>query len=115
VEVREMELFFELLLAALAVFGLWCLLRLVTESLCSSQSVCMAVEVLDSAARDSLGALLREARANLSYRRGSTVVVFYDRALLEDGGALPENVACICRRYGARCYIVDGAVRDDNI
>lgn len=109
-----MELFFELLLAALAVFGLWCLLRLVTESLCSSQSVCMAVEVLDGTARDTLGALLWEARANLSCRRGSTVVVLYDRALLEDG-ELPKNVACACRRYGARCYIVDSVMTDDKI
>ncbi len=106
-----MGLFFELLLAALAVFGLWCALRLVTEALCSSRNVTVAVEVLDATARDALCALLREARANLSCRRGSTVAVLYDRSLLESG-ELPPAVRGACRRYGARCYIIDAARAD---
>lgn len=109
-----MELFFDLLLAALAVFGLWCALRLVTEALCSSRNVTVAVEVLDSQAGEALGQLLLEARANLSCRRGRPIVVLYGRHLLENG-RLPPAAQCACRRYGARCYIVDGELADAKI
>ena len=104
-----MELFFELLLAALAVFGLWCALRLLAETWFSSRFVMMAVEVSDEDAKASLWQLLEETRANLSCRRGSHIVVLYDRSLLQDG-ALPSAVRGACRRFGARCYIIDGAL-----
>ena len=106
-----MELFFELLLAALAVFGFWCAMRLLSEALFSSHCVSMAVEVLDESTKTSLWQLLEETRANLSCRRGSHIIVLYDRSLLEDG-ALPPAVRAACRRYGARCYVIDGTVKE---
>ena len=101
-----MELFFEILIAALAVFGLWCAMRLMAELAFCSNEVTLAVCVLDSETKDSLGALLEQARAVLSYRRRVPIAVLYAASLLENGD-IPEDVKQTARAFGARCYVVD--------
>lgn len=100
-----MELFFELLLCAFAVFGLWCALRLGSESLFLSRQI--APSVMIRTVEDVRGAcgLLREARATLSCRRGETIVVLCDERLT-DRGRPPEILTAACRRHGARCFVV---------
>lgn len=108
-----MGLFFELLLAAFAVFGVWCALRLAIEAWCSSPCITLTVCVSDEKTAACLGALIREARAHLSGRRGSSIAVLYDRRLL-DGESIPDAVLFVCRRHGVRCYIVDGVAEMNN-
>lgn len=107
-----MGLFFELVLAAFAVFGLWCAMRLVIEAWCSSPCITPAITVSDEQTAAGLGALIKEAKANLSWRRGSRITVLYDRRLL-DGEDVPDAVLCVCRRHGAVCYIVDGSAPNE--
>ena len=107
-----MGLFFELLLAALAVFGLWCALRLAIEAWCSSPCITMAIRISDEQTAACLGALLKEAKTGLSCRRGSSIAVLYDRSLL-DGEGIPAAVLCVCRRHGAVCYVVDGTASNE--
>ena len=101
-----MELFFEILLAACAVFGLWCAMRLITEALICSPHITVAVRVFDCEAAQHLQVLLEQARETMSYRRRMRVVVLYDRALLEDGVVPCEQLA-IMRRFCAACHVVD--------
>ena len=108
-----MGLFFELLLAAFAVFGVWCALRLAIEGWCASPCITQAIYVSDEQTAACLGALIREARAHLACRRGSSIAVLYDRRLL-DGERVPDAVLCVCRRHGVRCYIVDGVAEMNN-
>jgi hypothetical protein len=108
-----MGLFFELLLAAFAVFGVWCALRLAIEAWCSSPCITLTVCVSDEQTVACLGALICEARAHLACRRGSSIAVLYDRRLL-DGERIPDAVLCVCRRHGARCYIADGVAEMNN-
>ena len=105
VEVVATELFFQLLIVALATFGLWCLLRLLAESALGSPYVLTAVWIRDRQGERVLSQLLEQARAMLSYRRRSGVVVLYDAALSENG-EIPEAVTCAARAVGARCMLV---------
>ncbi len=107
-----MELFFEILLAVFAVFGLWCAMRLITQAILCSSCITMAVTVSDREAEQELQTLLEQARAMLSYRRRMRIVVLYRSALLEQGVIPPEQMAVI-QRFGAVCHIVDRAAESD--
>ena len=100
-----MGLFFEILLCAFAVFGLWCAMRLLCEACLGSKSIRMAI-VIDSPERAAeLPQLIDEARAYLSCRRGDGLVVLCDAALGENGEIPPLLTAC-CQGYGVPCRLV---------
>ena len=99
-----MGLFFEIMVCAMAGFGVWCALRLVSEACFASREIRLSVTV--STARDvaRLEGLLAEARVLLSARRGSRIVVLCDAALAEQGRA-PAQLEAVCRRCGAVCCL----------
>lgn len=102
-----MELFFELLIAALAVFGLWCLLHLMTETLFVSRHVTVAVDLTE--ARDECpDALLSQAARMLSCRRGQAVLLVCTREWARENGA-----GALCERHGARLCIVERSKNDE--
>lgn len=111
-EVIDTELFFDILLAALAVFGLWCVMRLATEAALGEQQICLCVKVTNRQDEQRLDALLEQARLMLSYRRRSGLMVLYERSLTEQG-SIPEWVLALARRYGARCAVVDTCEGED--
>lgn len=100
-----MELFFELLLCAFAVFGLWCAMRLICESLFLTRQIAPSVMIRTVADVSRACILLRETKATLSCRRGETIVVLCDERLT-DRGQPPDALAAACRRHGARCFVV---------
>ena len=102
-----MELFFEILFAACAVFGLWCAMQLALQALVGSPYLTIAVRLTDAEAAQQLWVLLEQAQAMLSYRRRMHIVVLYDRSLLENGRVSPGQEA-IMRHFGAVCHVVDG-------
>ena len=101
-----MELFFEILVCALAAFGLWCALRLLTESFFLSRQIAPSVAVCTAADVNNICALLGEARATLSCRRGGHIIVLCDATLTERGQP-PAALAAACRRHGAICLVTD--------
>ena len=99
-----MGLFFEIMIAALAVFGLWCLLRLGAEAcFCSSRiSVSLVLEQEEDV--DAISDLLSQARSLLSCRRKTTITVVCTRQLLQSCGRA-AYLRCVCERYGARLIL----------
>ena len=112
-EVVDTELFFDILMAALAVFGLWCLIRLSVEWLACSNAVGLTVRVLDKETENQLDDLLRQARAMLGWRWRAGIDVLYSRSLCEDGH-IPPCVLATARRHGARCWPVDTDMNKSN-
>lgn len=106
VEVVDTELFFDILMAALAAFGLWCLIRLSVEWIAYSGAVGVMVRVLDKETESQLDDLLWQARGQLGWRRRAGIDVLYSRSLCQDGH-IPPCVLATARRFGARCWLVD--------
>ena len=96
-----MGLFFELTIAALAVFGLWCLLRLTVESLLTSRHITVAVDLREPS-DECPDALLAQAARMLSCRRGQAVLLVCTREWAQENGA-----EALCERHGARLCIVE--------
>ena len=100
-----MGLFFEIMTCAMAVFGVWCALRLVSEACFASREIRLSVTVRSPQDVARLDGLLAEARVLLSARRGRSIVVLCDAALAEQGRA-PAAIERACRRGGAVCCLV---------
>ena len=102
-----MELFFEIFLAAMAVFGLWCALCLVALTALSSRCIGTVIEVYDRETAARLPALLEEVRHTPFARRGAPVVVLYSRQLCLEYGEPSEAERELMAHYGAGWGIVD--------
>jgi hypothetical protein len=96
-----MGLFFELLIAALAVFGLWCLLHLIVESLLTSRHITVAVDLREPSG-ECADELLTQGARMLSCRRGQTVLLICTREWACENGA-----EALAERYGARLCVVE--------
>lgn len=103
-----MELFFEILLCSLAVFGLWCLARLVAETVLGARQIAPSVTLRTQDELENAYGLLEEARVCLSCRRGSRIVVLCDASVTENG-RVPSALEAACRRFRADCYVVHTA------
>ena len=96
-----MELFFELLIAALAVFGLWCLIHLLAETFLVSRRITLAVDLTETV--DACPeVLLSQAARMLSCRRGQTVLLICTREW-----ACENEAEALAERYGARLCVVE--------
>lgn len=99
-----MRLLSEILLVAMAVFGLYCLFRLWAAACFSSGRVGAVVLLPDEAARRELEELLREAdRAPFRPRR-VPVTVLYARTMLREGEEFSPQEQALLQKYGAKCY-----------
>ena len=101
-----MELFFEILLAAFAVFGLWCAIRLLAQSLFSSRSVGTVIEVFDRETAAHLPMLLEEVRHAPFACRRAPLVVLYSSELCLAYGEPCEAERELIERYGGRWFVV---------
>ena len=102
-----MELFFEIFLAAMAVFGLWCAVSLIAQSLLSSRSIGTVIEVYDRETAGRLPLLLEEVRHAPFARRHAPVVVLYSKELCAAYGPPGQEERECMAHYGARWAIVE--------
>lgn len=100
-----MELFFEIFIAALAVFGLWCLLRLVSETWLISPNITVAVDLTEPT-EACVSALLAQANRMLSCRRGHAILVICRREWAESVAGNCD-VEALLARNGARLFVVE--------
>ena len=95
-----MELFFELLLAVLAVFGLWCLIRLLAQELWASRCIGIVIELSDRETARRLPDLLEEARHAPFGRRRAPLVVVYGTELCRAYGEPGASERALIAYYG---------------
>ena len=101
-----MELFFEIFLAAFAVFGLWCALQLVAQSLFASRCVGTVIEVFDRKTAANLPMLLEEVRHAPFARRRAPLVVLYSAELCLAYGKPSEAEKELIESFGGRWFVV---------
>lgn len=101
----------EVTVAALAVFGFWCIVRTVSEWLTASPSLCVAVAVYDEATAANLDVLLHEAERSFLRRHRRHIVVLFSAGLMQGcvgyGEVLRPDIEALVRRYEADCYVVE--------
>jgi hypothetical protein len=102
-----MELFFEVFLAAMAVFGLWCALCLIAQPLLASRCIGTVIEVYDRQTAARLPSLLEEVRHAPFARRRAPIVVLYSEQLCFEYGEPGEDERALMSHYGARWAIVN--------
>ena len=102
-----MELFFEIFMAAMAVFGLWCAVSLIAQSLLSSRSIGTVIEIYDRETAGRLPLLLEEVRHAPFARRHAPVVVLYSKELCAAYGPPGQEERECMAHYGARWAIVE--------
>ncbi len=102
-----MELFFEIFLAAMAVFGLWCAMCLIAQSLLSSRNIGVVIEVFDESAAQNLPALLNEVRTSPLSRRHQPVAVLYSEELCLSHARPNVQDRAMIAQQGAQWYVVN--------
>ena len=90
----------EILIAALAVFGLYCLFRLVGDALFRSDNILVAIEVNTEEELSRLNLTIEEAR-NIFFCRGRVAV------LLDAKFARREGLLDALERRDVDCYVFD--------
>ncbi|MBE6659778.1 MAG: hypothetical protein E7605_00035 [Ruminococcaceae bacterium] len=101
-----MELFFEIFLAAFAVFGLWCAFCLAAQSLFASRCVGTVIEVLDRETAANLPMLLEEVRHAPFARRRAPLIVLYSAELCLTYGEPSEAEREWIESCGGRWFVV---------
>lgn len=107
-----MNLFLDIAIACLAVFGFYCLILSVSEWLFPS-GLWIAVAVKDEKDADLLDMRLHEAASASFRKRGMRTVLLISAELFENGtvgtadGMLHEQYAALAEQYGADCFIID--------
>ena len=91
--------------AAFAVFGLICAVKMLVDFWFPLKQVAVTVEVQTKEDADVLEMLMNEARSAFFRKGGTRLVVLLAEELTEDG-EIPEAVVVILERYGAECYLV---------
>jgi hypothetical protein len=104
-----MELFFEIFLAGMAVFGLWCALRLMAQMLLASRCIGTVIAVFDAKTAAELPSLLEEVRHAPFRQRRKPVVVLYSDELCLTYGEPNQAERELIARYGATWHIVRGS------
>ena len=98
------SVFFGVLTAAFAVFGLVCAIQLLVEWMFPLEQLFKAVELHG---QEDQELLLREARSATSLRRGGRLVVLLPEELTENG-EIPDAIEAVLERYRADCYLIGG-------
>ena len=107
-----MELFFEVFMAAMAVFGLWCALRLLSEALLGSRSIGTVIEITDEKTAARLPELLEEVR-NLPFgQRGKPLIVLYSADLSLQYGTPDARERELIAHFGGR-WCVAGSPKNE--
>lgn len=102
-----MELFFEIFIAAMAVFGVWCALCLIAQSLFSSRNIGVAIEIFEESTADRLIDLLEETKnAPLSHPHAPLVVLYSEDLCLSHARPTAAEAAMI-ERVGGRWFTVN--------
>lgn len=102
-----MKLFALIATAALAVFGTYCLLRLLGDSVFSSRHTHVAVTVADADALDRLEQLLMEAHGVFFRSRRMRLIVLLDRSLVGADDHPDKATQALLARFHADCYVVE--------
>ena len=101
-----MELFFEIFLAAMAVFGVWCAICLMAQSLFSSRNIGVVIEIFQEETADRLMDLLEETQhAPLSRRPAPLVVLYSEEVYFSCARPTAAEIATI-ERLGGQWYVV---------
>ncbi len=95
-----MELFFEILIAVLAVFGLWCAIRLLADAAFGSRRIGTVIYVSDEATARELPELLQQARHAPFRKRGETLLVLYEEQYLCAQGEPSTALRAMIARAG---------------
>ena len=102
---------FDVVMAALAVFGFYCAIKTIGEWWLTPDGLCVAVSVCDEAAANRLDVLLHEAQRSLLRRGKMRIVVLFSADLMQGcagyGEILRPDIEELVRRYGADCYVVE--------
>ncbi len=101
-----MELFFEIFLAAMAVFGFWCVMCLVAQSLFSSRNIGVVIEIFQEETADRLMDLLEETRHAPLFRRHAPLVVLYSEDLCFSCARPTAAEVAMIERLGGQWYAV---------
>ena len=98
------SLFFSVLVAVLAAFGLACAIQLIVESCFPLQQILVMTEIKTRADTELLELLLREAKTCFIRRNSSRVGVLLSDRLCENG-EIPEEILKLLKKYDAECYL----------
>lgn len=100
-----MELFFEILVAAFAVFGAWCTIRLTAQALFSSRCIGTVIEIFDRTAAANLPMLLEEVRHAPFAQRRAPLIVLYSAELCLAYGEPSEAERELIESFGGRWLV----------
>ena len=109
-----MELFFEVFVAAMAVFGLWCALQLLAQSLLGSRAVGTVIEVFDKETAARLPSLLEQVRHTPFGQRRAPIVVLYGAELCLKYGTPGAEERELIAHFGGHWYIVEPKAKETN-
>lgn len=98
------SLFFFVLVAVLAAFGLACAIQLIVESCFPLQQIFVAVEIQNETDVEMLELLLQEARNGWIHRKSARVVVLLSETLLKSG-RIPNEILKQLKKYDVDCYL----------
>lgn len=91
----------------MAVFGLWCALRLLSEALLGSRSIGTVIEITDEKTAAQLPYLLEEVR-NLPFgQRGKPLIVVYSADLFLQYGTPDARERELIAHFGGRWCVAE--------
>lgn len=97
-------------LSMLAVFGLWCALKLIGETLFSHKCLVAAIEITNEKDAEMLDVLLQQAHSAFFRQRMRRIVVLIDAPLLYGrmghDGVPSERILELLAYYGAEYRVI---------
>lgn len=101
----------EVILAAFAVIGFYCALKMIGELIFPYDYLDVAVRIYDEEQIARLDMILDVAASKSSRRRGEGIVVLISSHLMTGamgyGEVLRPELEALLRSYGADCFVVD--------
>ena len=105
------RIIFEIFLAAFAVIGFYCILKLVAELLFPSDCLDVAVRIYDEEQVERLDIILNIAASKGYRHRGEGIVVLISSRLMQGtmgyGEVLRPELEALLRHYNADCFVVN--------
>ncbi len=106
-----MQLFLEIFVAVLAVFGLYCAMRIFADVFLARGDVSVAVKVMTHEDAEDLPLLLTEAKTAFLCFGRCEVVLLVSNALMDGtlgvGEHFHEQTRELLEQYGVTCYLID--------
>ena len=90
----------QILMALLAIYGLYCLLDTVAKYLAGRDRIFLAVELRDERDAEHIESLLCEALMRTAFRCAPRIAVLIPERLSRD-----ERIALAVKRYGGECLV----------